>query len=302
MRVSSLRTTVFISLLSIYGAVEIASLQAQQPAAAQGQGAGPGAQGGGGGRQGGGGGGGRQGGGRGNQPPAAPAPRNAQGRAILGGATPADAKGVWTPNGVGLQTPLAPRDTTPFQAWAAALYDDRQKHELEPHARCKPSGVSRQFLTPYGVEFVERPDIQQMFIFDIGGPHTFRTIYMDGRPHPANFQPTYYGHSTGKWEGDTLVVDTVGFNETFWLDRRGMPHTEKLHTVERFTRIDYNTIRYEATIDDPGAYTAPWTGGFTLRFNPDVELFEYVCQQSNYAGELMVGDFGTVDRTSPIVP
>jgi hypothetical protein len=162
--------------------------------------------------------------------------------------------------------------------------------------------VARQFLTPYGVEFVELPEIQRIYIFDIGGPHTYRTVYMDTRTHPAKLQPTYYGHSVGWWEGDTLVVETVGFNEDFWLDRRGLPHTEQLKTTERFTRTDSRTISYEATIDDPGAYTGPWKGSFTLSWNAGQELFEYVCQQANYASELMVGDKTKVDRSAPIIP
>ena len=179
---------------------------------------------------------------------------------------------------------------------------DRQKNQLEPHTRCKPSGVTRQFLTPYGVEIVELPEIQRVYIFDIGGPHTYRTIYMDGRTHPANLAPSYYGHSIGWWEGDTLVVDSVGFNEGFWLDRRGSPHTEKLRTLERFTRMDSLTLKYEFTIDDPGAYTAPWKGGLNLRWEAGTELFEYVCQQANYAHTLMLGAQESIDRTSVIVP
>jgi len=260
----------------------------------------------GGGREGGarqGGGGGRQGGragGRQAGPPPGPAPRGPDGRALLSGATPKD-MGVWTPN-FGISDPIAPVATVPFKPWARALYDDRQKHELEPHTRCKASGVARQFLTPYGVEFVEMPELQRIYIFDIGGPHTYRTIFMDGRTHPNPPQPSYYGHSIGWWEGDTLVVETTGFNEDFWLDRRGLPHTEQLRTVERFTRANSTTMNYEATIDDPGAYTAPWKGAFTLRWNAGQELFEYVCQQANYAGELMVGQLGKVSRAAAIIP
>ena len=195
--------------------------------AQQGGGGGQGAQGGQGGRGGRGGGtqdviGGVGTAGRSTAPPK-PAPRNAAGRATLTGESMAD-KGVWLPV-FGILDPIAPAATVPFQPWAKAVYDNRQKHELEPHTRCKPSGTARQFLTPYGVEFVELPDAQRVYIFDIGGPHTFRTIYMDGRSHPADFTPTYYGHSIGWWDGDTLVVDTVGYNERFWLDRRGLPHT-----------------------------------------------------------------------------
>lgn len=235
--------------------------------------------------------------------PAGPAPRSADGRILLGGATPAQ-KGVWLPQGV-VATSFGPVEQIPFQPWAKALYVDRQSHRLEPHARCKPSGAVRQMQTPYGVEFVDLPEIQRLYIFDVGGPHTFRTIYMDGRAHPKNVRPEYYGHSVGHWEGDTLVVDTVGYNEDFWVDRGGTPTTERLHTIERFTRTNSNTIDYQVTVDDPGAYTQPWTGRFNLVWEDGTELFEYVCQEQNYAGTLMVGasvSEGTVDRTSPFVP
>jgi hypothetical protein len=89
-------------------------------------------------------------------------------------------------------------------------------------------GGPRQWLTPYGAEFLELPELKLAYIFDIGGPHTYRTIYLDGRTHPANLAPSYYGHSIGWWEGDTLVVDTIGFNEGFWIDRGQLPHTDQL--------------------------------------------------------------------------
>jgi hypothetical protein len=243
----------------------------------------------------------RQGGaGRGRQAgPAKPAPRGADGRVLLGGATPKE-KGVWLPGAV-VANPLGLKDA-PFQPWAKALLEDRQNNELEPHTRCKPSGVARQFLTPYGVEIVELPELERVYIFDIGGPHTYRTVYMDGRTHPANFSPTFYGHSIGWWEGDSLVIDTVGYNEGFWMDRDGLPHTDKLHTIERLTRTDAAALKYELTVDDPGAYTKPWKGGMTLRWEDGTELFEYQCQQSNYAPELMVGQHGKVDRSTLIVP
>ncbi|HXH25058.1 MAG TPA: hypothetical protein VNI78_07405, partial [Vicinamibacterales bacterium] len=153
-----------------------------------------------------------------------------------------------------------------------------------------------------GVEFVELPELQRIYIFDIGGPHTYRTIYLDGRTHPARVEPSFYGHSIGWWEGDTLVVDTIGYNEGFWIDRDGLPTTERLHTIERFTRLDYSNMRYELLVDDPGAYTAPWKGTMTLRLEEGTELFEYVCQQQNYAPTLMVGRFGKVDRSALTVP
>ncbi len=267
------------------------------------QGGGGGGRGGGAGRGGGEGGQGVVGGvgtpGRQTAPPR-PAPRDANGRAILGGENPKDT-GLWLPV-FGILDPILAAAKVPFQPWAKAVYDDRQKHELEPHTRCKPSGVARQFLTPYGVEFVDLAELQRLYIFDVGGPHTYRTVYMDGRPHPRDLTPTFYGHSIGWWDGDTLHVDTIGYNEAFWLDRRGLPHTDKLHTLEKFTRMNQAQVKYEVTVDDPGAYTAPWTTTFNLRRENGQELFEYVCQQANYAGELMVGDKTSVDRSTTIIP
>ena len=240
-------------------------------------------------------------GGRGrNAGPPMPAPRNQEGRVLLAGATAKD-KGVWLPGPV-IPDPLGPSKELPFQPWARALFADRRTHQLEPHARCKPSGVARVFLTPYGVEITELPEMKRVYIFDIGGPHTFRTIYLDGRGHPAHIAPSYYGHSIGWWEGDTLVIDTVGFNDSFWLDRGGLPSTEQMRTVEKITRTNLTTLHYELTVDDPGAYIRPWNGQLDLQWEANTELFEYVCQEQNYAHELMVGQGTKVDRSSPIIP
>jgi hypothetical protein len=164
------------------------------------------------------------------RPAARPAPRDVNGRATLG-PLPGEL-GVFLPGAGGAERLIDPAPGTPeqfpipaaarfpnklnvtqvpFQPWAKALFDYRRDNQFEPHTRCKPSGGTRQFLTPYGVEFVENTVEKRVFIFDIGGPHTFRTIFMDGRPHPKDLAPSYYGHSTGRWEGDTLVVDTIGF-------------------------------------------------------------------------------------------
>jgi hypothetical protein len=234
---------------------------------------------------------------------ARPAPKFPDGTPNLG-ITPEE-KGVWLPldrGDLGRRATLAPVEQIPFQPWAKALYEDRQIHELEPHTRCHPSGVSRQFQTPYGVDFVDVPDLQRMYIFDIGGPHTFRIIYMDGRKHPEKLEPSAYGHSVGKWEGDTLVVDTVGFSEDFWIDRTGLPHTNKLHTIERFTRTDFETIKYEVLIDDPSVYTKSWSGGFNLRWSKGVELFEYICQDNNTAPDLMMKDGHPLEIKRAIIP
>jgi hypothetical protein len=184
----------------------------------------------------------------------------------------------------------------------------RQRDKLEPHARCKPSGAVRQFQTPYGADFVEIPELKVVYIIDVGGPHTFRVIYTDGREHPKDFSPTYYGHSIGKWEGDTFVVDTVGYNEKFWIDRgdsanTGFVHTTQLRTIEKFTRTSLTQMRYELTVDDPGAYTATWTANpYNLTLQTAEELFEYICQDNNLGSELMVGGGEFVDRSSRIIP
>jgi len=215
------------------------------------------------------------------------------GAARAGGAAPGGGRGAAA---AGPCTPI------PYMAWTRAVSDDRRRNELEPHTRCKPSGGPRQWLTPYGAELLELPEAKVAYIFDIGGPHTYRTIYLDGRKHPDNLTPSFYGHSIGWWEGDTLIVDTVGFNENFWIDRGQLPHTAQLHLVEKYTRTALDSMKYELTIDDPGAYERSFTGTSSLRWQAGTELFEYVCQQGNEAPTLMVGERTSVDRTSQIVP
>jgi hypothetical protein len=247
---------------------------------------------------------GRGGGGRAGgppAPPAAPTPRWPDGKPILG-AVPGQPIGGW---GAGVTT--LPRggklDEIPFQPWARAAYDVRQIDQFEPHTRCKASGVSRQFSTPYGTEFVEVPDLQRLYIMDNGGPNSYRIVYLDGRSFPESLPLTNYGYSIGRWEGDTLVIETRGLNEKFWLDTRGTPHTAQLKFTERITRTDMNTLKYQATIDDPGAYTKPWTTTeFILRWRPGDELFEYICQQFNLGTELMLGSQDEIDNTRFFVP
>ena len=117
---------------------------------------------------------------------------------------------------------------------------------------------------------------------------------MDDRPHPPaeTLTPTWLGHSVGHWEGETLVIDVVGFNEGSWIDMGGKPHTNKLHLVERFTRTDLYTLHYEATIDDPGAYTAPWKLAFDVTWDPDGEIQEYICQENNRWGNRLADQPG----------
>ena len=191
----------------------------------------------------------------------------------------------------------------PFQPWARELYLWRQQHEIEPYGRCKPTGAYRNIVVPYGTDIVQAIDEQKIYIFHTGGSHSFRTIYMDGRPHPQDMDPSYGGHSVGHWEGDTLVIDTVGFNERGWIDAYGLPNTTKLHVTEKITRIDFDTATYEMIVDDPGAYTAPFSTGMLMSWTPDRESFQFLCQDGNLAQELMVGEGSSgIDRTSSIIP
>ena len=163
--------------------------------------------------------------------------------------------------------------------WAQEVYDHRLAND-DPEVACLPAGIPRG--APYPWRILQTPT--HYFILYEGNIHSYRQIFMDGRPHPdpEDLDPTWYGHSIGHWEGDTLVVDTVGFNDRFWFDFKGHPHTEQLHTVERFTRVDLGKIEMEVLIDDPGAYEEPFTTKGTARLMPpDAELMEYICQENN---------------------
>jgi hypothetical protein len=244
------------------------------------------------------------------RPPAAPAPRWPDGRINLG--APLGQNGLWERRNEHLvinpksyqadatKTARVHIDQVPLQPWARELTNYRHALSLasEPYTRCKPAGGPRQFMSPYGLEIVEMPELKLMFIFNISNAMSYRRIYMDGRSHPKDIAPTYLGHSVGRWEGDTLVIDSVGFSENAWMNRDGLPHTSQLHLVERLTRVNFETLNYEVTIDDPGAYTAPWTSGYTLGWSKGLDLFEYVCQENNISPESMGGDA----LTSRIVP
>lgn len=186
-----------------------------------------------------------------------------------------------------------PPDEIPFKPWARALFDYRQQtlSKDDPHVRCAPPGGLRQFAVPFGLQIIQVPSIKRIFILSGGSTRPWRVVYMDGRPHPDPdlFNPSYFGHSVGHWEGDTLVIDTVGFNERFWLHRDGYPHTEALHLIERISRPDFDTLRYEVTIDDPRTYTRPWTTSWSKRWTPDEEIIEYFCHENNRDQYHMVG-------------
>src|SRR2546426_7504096 len=197
-----------------------------------------------------------------------------------------DLSGVWRGGGPvqDLAVGLAKGETIPLLPEAEKLMKSRQSKD-DPEANCLPTGVPR--IAPYPWRILQTPT-HMFFLFE-GNIHSYRQIFLDGRPHPADPDPTWYGHSVGRFEGDTLVIDSVGFNDRFWFDFAGHPHTEKLHTIERYRRPDFNTLEYEVTIDDSGAYTKPFTLYGHHTYEADTELMEYICNENNKDVEHIVG-------------
>jgi len=209
-----------------------------------------------------------------NQPavPTGPAPKLADG-------TP-DLSGVWLGGGgsdADIANPRSLKEGSKviMLPWAEALVKTRQSKE-DPEANCLPAGIPRG--SPYPWRMVQTPT--HYFLLFEGNIHSYRQIFMNAK-HPADPDPTWFGHSVGHWEGNTLIVDTVGFNDKFWFDYMGHPHTEKLHTIERYTRTDMGHMAIEVTIDDPGAYTQPFTTVGRAQLMVGAELLEYICQENN---------------------
>ena len=176
----------------------------------------------------------------------------------------------------------------PLLPWAKQLRDSR-KEEDEPYLYCTPMSVPR--TNPYPWRFVQSVTAQGTstiyVIHENGDAGGVRKIFMDGRKHPPadELLPTWWGHSIGRWEGDTLVIDTVGYNDKFWFDSRGTPHTTQLHTIERWTRTNFGTLINEFTLDDPGALAHPVQLKFTAHAQPPgSELMEFICTENNQYG------------------
>jgi hypothetical protein len=181
---------------------------------------------------------------------------------------------------------LLPKEDPPFQPWAEALLKKRDVENNnadpdtgpDPIERCFPPGVPRIMLQPFPWEIVQAKD-RVLMIFEYQA--LTRQIFMDGRGHPKDLDLTYMGHSIGKYEGDTLVVDTIGLNDKTWLDPMGLPHSDALHVVERLHRLDHDTLQVDYTIDDPKAYTKPWTAQRIFKLHPEWQIKEYVCAENN---------------------
>jgi len=176
----------------------------------------------------------------------------------------------------------------PMQDWALARYINRQERNLRDdpmYLDCKPPGGPRQYQSDLGLQLIEDKKNDRVFVLLGSGNRNFRIIHLDGRNQIGlvggdDDNPLFYGRSTGQWDGDTLVVNTTGFNEGFWFTNGGLPHTDLLSMVEKFTRSNQDTLQYEVTIDDPGAYTRPWTASWELSWVGNAELPFSLCQHN----------------------
>ena len=186
-----------------------------------------------------------------------------------------------------------------LQPWARELRKKRVEKD-EPYVACLPEGVPR--INPYGTQIAESytaKGLTDIFILhENGDSGAHRHVFMDGRKHPNadDLFSTWFGHSIGWWDGDTLVVDTVGFNDKFWIDGKGTPHTEQMHTIERYRRPNYGTLLLDFTLDDPGAFTRPLEYQFQFKaMRPDVSLMEFICLEDNEYG--LAGGFTPGDES-----
>jgi|SRR5881396_4218067 len=220
--------------------------------------------------------------------PAAAIPRTPDGKPNLSAPAPRlpdgrpDLSGVWEPNGryvQNLAADLKPEDV-PFQAWAKALYDERKdgsRSREDPPAACLPQGVPRVNAAPAPWKLVQTPG-SVVILYE--ALMLWRQIFLDGRELAEDFTPAWLGYSTGTWEEDTLVVETKGFNGKPWLDQLGKPSTDALRVIERFRRKDFGHMDIQITIDDPRAYTKPWTVTQEVRLSTH-EPLEFICNENN---------------------
>ena len=215
-------------------------------------------------------------------------PRSADGKPNLAAPTPRaadghpDLSGLWekiSTYGANIATDLKPTD---IQPWAQKLVEQRREDLGKDHMipRCLPLGpgyITEGGSTAAGMtKIVQTPTLMIFLSQDM----TFRQIFMDGRPLETDPNPSWMGYSIGHWDGDTLVIETNGYNDKTWLDRDGHPHTEALRTTERYHRKDFGHLEIELTLVDPSVYSKPWTVKASAQLAADTELIEYVCNEN----------------------
>src|SRR4029079_17612763 len=206
-------------------------------------------------------------------------PRTADGRADLSAPAPRtpDGKpsiaGLWRPTRrliENITAGLKPGEAVPFQPWAEALFKTRVADNAkdDPTSNCIVGGVPRSDFVPYPFKIIETPGLVTILYEAV---HSYRQIFTDGRTLPKDPNPAWIGYSVGRWDGDVFVVESSGFNDNVWLDNAGRPATEQLKVTERFVRKNFGQMEIEVTIDDPKAYTKPWSVTQQLAFQPDTE-------------------------------
>ncbi len=196
-------------------------------------------------------------------PPAGATPHTESGKV--------DFSGVWVPGST-----LLPSDPS-YQPGAKAVYDARKadKNKVDPERICLPDGAVR--INPLPYKIVQRQDM--IALLWEGSTHSYRRFFLDGRAHNLDLEgETWSGQSIGKWDGDALVVDTIGFNDKTWLDSTGKPHSSDMHLTERYRRPDLGHLMVDLTIEDPKALTKPYSFTRTFTLAPNTDLQEYVCQ------------------------
>lgn len=178
--------------------------------------------------------------------------------------------------------------TPPYQPWAAELYARRKVENSKgnPDALCLPIGALQMLAHPLPKKIIQIPGV---LVLLHERNMEFRQIFTDGRPLPDDPRPAWYGYSSGRWEGDTLVVETTGFNDDLWADFNGSPLTERARMTERFRRPNFGRLEVEVTVDDPGAYTRPWTVSVNQHILVDTDLLEYSCLENERSVEHLVG-------------
>ena len=196
----------------------------------------------------------------------APAPRTADGKP--------DLSGIWRTTDTGN---FAEKTAVPMRPWAEALYKERQANNAKdnPEGLCLPPGIPEQMVNPLPWKIVQTPGLT-LILFEQW--IDYRQIFTDGRGLPKIDKPSWFGYSVGRWEGDTFVVETIGFNDKTWIGDAGYPHTEAMRVTERFRRLNFGSMEVEFTFDDPEAFTKPWSEVAKFRLLPDTETMEQVCE------------------------
>jgi hypothetical protein len=190
--------------------------------------------------------------------------------------------GVWQTRGFDRMTKPVDGAEPPWLPWNKEQFEKRAAAEkvgrllYDPTAACLPSGIPRLIAAPYPVEIVQMPD-KIVFLYEV--QHLFRVVKMNAQ-HPPSVQPSFMGDAVGHWEGDTLVIDTVGLVKDTQIDEAGTQHSDALHVVERIRKVG-DTLEILFTMDDPKAFTKPWTAKRVWQWRPDVRFLEYVCEENN---------------------